>query len=1055
MSVIDAALARTRTVLSVLALILIAGTAAYVDIPKEADPDINIPTIYVSMTHEGISPEDAERLLVRPMEQELRTIEGVKEMRSTAYQGGAFVILEFDAGFDADTALDDVREGVDVAKTDLPDATDDPTVHEINFSLFPVVLVTLSGEVPERTLRRLADRLQDEIEGIPAVLEAKIAQEREQQVEVVIDPAKVESYGLDARQVIDLVDRSNLLVAAGALDTGRGRFAVKVPGLFESVRDIMAMPLKASGDAVVTFADIAEIRRTYKDPEGYTRLDGEPAVTLEVSKRTGENIIDTISAVRAAVDGTTADWPDAVKVTFSQDKSTVIETMLTDLQNNVISAVLLVMVVVVAALGLHSAGFVGVAVPGSFLTAILVLYAAGLTINIVVLFALILAVGMLVDGAIVVTEYADRKMNEGMHRRGAYSLAAKRMAWPIIASTATTLAAFLPLLFWPGVVGEFMKFLPITLIATLSASLMMALVFVPTLGALVGRPSVANAKAMKAIAAGESGDLTALGGFTGAYIRTLKRALRHPGLIILTAVAMLIGVQVAYSVFGKGVEFFPEVEPERAAVQVHARGNLSVDEKDALVREVEAAVLAIGDRYGEFKSVYTRTGNAERVNDEAEDIVGTVQIEFEEWDERRPAAVILDQIMAETAHLAGIQVEPREEEQGPPIGKPIQIQLSAVEAGILDGAVQPIVDRLESMDGVVNIEDSRPLPGIDWEIRVDRAQAAKFGADVTTIGNAIKLVTNGIKLSEYRPDDADDEVDIVARYPVDDRTIAQLDMVRVQTDAGLVPISNFVEREPIPKSGTLRRVDGHRVLTVKADVEEGVLADDKVRELKAWLPTAGLNPRIEVEFKGEDEEQKEAQGFLMSAFGVALFIMAIVLVTQFNSFYSALLILSAVIMSTIGVMIGLLIVGEPFGIVMTGVGVIALAGIVVNNNIVLIDTYDRLKTEYADPMEAILRTGAQRLRPVLLTTVTTVLGLMPMVLSTNIDFITREISIGAPSTQWWVSLATAIVFGLSFATVLTLVVTPSALMLRCNVQAWRERRRAARGGGYGDPVLAE
>jgi len=1057
-AIIDAALGRARTVLAALFLILVSGTFAYVGIPKESDPDINIPILYVSVSLTGISPEDAERLLIRPLEQELRAVEGVKEMRSTAYQGGANVVLEFEAGFDVDDAMADVRQKVDDAKPDLPSEADEPTVNEVNFSLFPIILVTLSGEVPERTLRRLARDLQDRVESLSSVLEAQIPGDRDEQVEIIIDPLLVESYGLSEGEVGAAVDRSNRLIAAGNLDTGHGRFPIKVPGLFESLDEIVTMPVKVDGDAVVVLGDIATARRAYEDAEGYSRLNGQSAVTLAVSKRTGENIIETIELVRDTVEATRATWPEQIEISYSQDRSSDIRQMLRDLQNNVISAVLLVMIVVVAALGLRSALFVGIAVPGSFLTAILFLAASGLTINIVVLFSLILAVGMLVDGAIVVTEYADRKMTEGEPRRRAYGLAAKRMAWPITASTATTLAAFLPLLFWPGVVGEFMKFLPITLIATLAASLMMALVFVPTLGSIFGKPGGASdADSMKAIAVGGATDVHELTGLTGTYIRVLDRALGHPGKILAAAAMMLVGVQVVYATFGEGVEFFPDVEPERAALQVHARGNLSVDEQDALVGEVERVVMTIAAENREFETVYTTSGQAEEGgggSEEAEDVIGTIQLEFVDWDRRRKASVILDEILERTSSIAGISVETREAESGPPVGKDIQLELSAIDRDVLIETVGIIRNHLETMDGLRNLEDSRPVPGIEWEIKVDRAQAAKFGADVTTIGNAIKFVTNGFEISNYRPDDSRDEIDIVVRYPEDFRTIDQLDQIRVATDMGLVPISNFVTRSAQPKVGTINRVGGARVMTVKADVEEGVLADTKLKEIQAWLRTAGLDPSVGIAFKGEDEEQQEAQDFLVKAFGIALFIMAIILVTQFNSFYSALLILTAVVMSTIGVMIGLLVMGEPFGIVMSGVGVIALAGIVVNNNIVLIDTFDRLKADAPSIRDAILRTGAQRLRPVLLTTVTTVLGLMPMVLGANVDFVTRSVSVGAPSTQWWTQLSTAIVFGLSFATVLTLVVTPSALMLRGNVAHWLARRRARRAVKQGGAAPA-
>ena len=1036
-AIIESALSRPRTVLLLLALILIAGTVSYVTIPKESDPDIDIPIIYVSMNHEGISPGDAERLLIRPMEQELKGIEGVKEMRSTAYEGGANVILEFDAGFNADVAIDDVRTKVDLAKPELPDETDEPTVNEVNLSLFPVIVVTLSGDVPERTLLRLARDLQDEIEGIPSVLEANIAGEREELVEIIIDPMLVESYALDASELIDFVSRSNRLVAAGALDTGSGRFSVKVPGLLEGAQDLLDLPIKTQGDAVTTLRDIATVNRTFKDPESFARVGGEPALALEISKRTGENVIDTIAQVRAVVDRVSADWPEGVRVAYTQDRSGDIRTMLKDLQNNILSAILLVMIVIVWAMGWRSAALVGIAIPGSFLAGILVLSALGFTMNIVVLFSLILAVGMLVDGAIVVTEYADRKMAEGSHRREAYRAAATRMAWPITSSTLTTLAAFLPLMFWPDIVGEFMKYLPITLIATLTASLAMALVFVPVLGSLFGKAGGGGGASLSAD--GEE-DLDSIGGFTGFYVRVLRGALRHPGKVVIAAVALLIGVQVYYASHGNGVEFFPAVEPEQAAFQIHARGNLSIWEKDALVHEVEMRILDMP----EFETVYARVGKIGEGGDAAEDVIGSITVEFVDWEQRRPAEEIFAEVRERTADLAGIVVEPRQQEAGPGSGKPIEVQVGSRYPDLIAPVVAEIRAHMDAMAGLIDVEDSRPLPGIEWEIEVDRAQAAKFGTDVSSIGGVVRLVTNGLQMSTMRPDDSRDEIDVRARFPVEARTLDQLDRLRIQTPLGLVPVSNFVTRTAAPQVGTLNRTDGQRVMTLKADVAPGVLADDQVQALTAWLEENHFDPRVDIELRGENEDQAKAAAFLMQAFGVALFLMAIILVTQFNSFYSAFLILSAVIMSTIGVMIGLIVTGKPFGIVMTGIGVIALAGIVVNNNIVLIDTFDHLKTRSANTMEAIIRTGAQRLRPVLLTTITTILGLMPMVLSTNIDFFSRHVTVGAPSTQWWVQLASAIAFGLTFATVLTLVFTPCALMAWANLGDWRRRRRARR-----------
>lgn len=1041
---IDAALGHARTIILILVLVLTAGAVAYVDIPKESEPDVNIPNIYVVMKHEGISPEDAEQLLLRPMEQGLRAIEGVMEMKSSAREGSASVTLKFDAGFDVDKALSDVRDKVDLVKVQLPDDTDEPTVHEINISLFPVILVTLSGNVPEHLLVRAVRDMQEEIEGISSVLEAEIVGERDELLEILIDPILVESYGIKVEEAIALVRKSNLLVAAGAQDTGLGRFSLKVPGLLKTATDIQNLPVQVLGDAVVRLRDIAEVRRTFRDPDGFARVNGEKALAIEVVKRTGENIIGTIEQVRTVVTEAKMNWPKglraSVAIGFSQDKSGKIRIMLTDLQNNVIAAVLLVMVVVIAALGVRSAALVGVAIPGSFLSGILVLYVLGFTINVVVLFALILAVGMLVDGAIVVTEFADRKMQEGDPPRTAYGQAAKRMLWPVIASTATTLVAFLPLLFWPGMVGEFMKFLPLTLIFTLSASLLMALIFIPTLGAIFGKSgatTVAQTEKMKTLSASDATveDLTNMGGFTGSYVRLLRAALRLPSLVIITAITLLIGVQYFYINHGNGTEFFPDLEPNLAQVHVRARGNLSIYERDDLMREVETRILNLEG----IDSVYTRTGR-DGQKGQALDTIGTITLELADWRERPRAAALIAEVQRRTTDLAGIHIDVLKEKGGPPVGKAVQVQLSARNPDLLELAVTKVLAKMREMDGLINLEDNRPLPGIDWEAEVDRAQAAKFGIDINVIGNALKLATSGIKLGEYRPQESDNEVDIRVRYPISDRTVDRLSGIRISTDGGSVPISNFVNLNARPRVSNINRVSAKRTISIKAGVAEGVLADEKVDEIQAWLAMAVLDPSIDVAFKGEDEEQRKAEAFLGKAFAVALFLMAIILVTQFNSFYSAFLILSAVIMSTVGVLIGLLVTGQPFGVVMGGIGVIALAGIVVNNNIVLIDTFDTLYAESPDALSAILRTGAQRLRPVLLTTVTTILGLMPMVLGINIDFLTREVTLGAPSSQWWTQLSTSIVFGLGFATVLTLLVTPSALMARAKVRSWWRRR---------------
>ncbi len=1037
MQIIETAMSRSRTVLLSLAVVLIAGVIAYLTIPKEAEPDIEIPMIYVHITHDGISPEDGERLLVRPMEQELRAIEGIKEMTANAYEGGANVLIEFDAGIDTDKALADVREKVDMAKAKLPNETDEPTVNEVKMSRFdPMLVLNLAGNVPERTLTTIAKDLKEDIEGLAGVLEVNLVGVREELMEVVVDPLAMESYGLDQAQIINFVTLNNRLVAAGALQSNEGRFPVKVPGVFENPDDVLDMPIKAVGERVVHFRDIAEVRRTYKDAESYARLNGKPALAIEVVQRARANVIETIEEVKALVAEEQAYWPAEIEVIASRDKSKDVNDMLTELQNSVLAAVLLVFIVIIGILGIRTALLVGVAIPGSFLMGILLIGSFGVTINMMVLFALIMAVGMLVDGAIVVTEMADRRMAEGASRFDAYSRAAIRMSWPIIASTCTTLAAFVPLALWPGTSGEFMKYLPITLIAVLAASLVMALIFVPTLGSIFGRTGATTPEMKRNLAAAETGDLSSVKGFTGRYIRLLERSLKRPWRNVAAVTGLLLAVYVSFSALGRGVEYFPEVEMPFGMVDIRARGDLSIDEKDELVRQVENRVLGME----EIENLYAKVGDAG--DDAASDHIGSLTLNYVDWDKRRKSDEILAEIRDKTGDLVGIAVETRKPDPGPPIGKPIHIEVASRFPALLDAAVADIRAVMEEHPAVINIEDGRPLPGIEWQIDVDRAEAARFGADISLVGAMVQLVTNGIKIGEYRPDDSDDEIDIRVRYPERYRSLSQIDELRIPTESGLVPISTFVERKPAQKVSTITRIDMRRTVSIDADVDSNYLVSDVVAELRNMMPALDLDPRVSAAFRGGTEDQEEDMAFLQRAMLMALAIMAIILVTQFNSIYQAGLILTAVLFSTGGVLLGHLVMGKPFGVIMSSVGVITLAGIVVNNNIVFIDTYNVLRSRGLDAYDAVLRTCAIRLRPVLLTTVTTIIGLMPMVLGVNINLIGREISVGAPSSQWWTQLASSVAGGLAFATILTLLLTPSLLMIQANISKRLAARRA-------------
>jgi len=1015
--IINGAIDRSRTTMMVLIFLLVSGGLAFNNIPKESQPDVAIPIIYVSMTYDGISPDDAERLLVRPMEKELKSIEGIKEMRAVAGEGHASVTLEFDAGFDADTALLDVREKVDLARSELPADTDEPRIHEVNVALFPVLSVALSGSAPERIKLKVARDLKENIEALDGVLEVDIGGDREELLEVIIDPQALEAYQIDYPLVLQTIQANNRLVAAGAVDSGSGRQVLKIPGVIDDIEDILSIPIKSLGNQVVTFSDVATIRSNFKDPQGFARVGGEAAMVLEVKKKVGANIIATIEQVQTLIEQHRKMWPKGLQHSYILDQSTQVKTMLDDLLNNVVSGIVLVMIIILGAMGLRSSLLVGLAIPGSFVSGILILNMMGYTLNIVVLFSLILVVGMLVDGAIVIIELADRRMQQGLDSKQAFAYAAKRMAWPVIAATLTTLVVFMPLIFWPGVVGQFMKYLPITVLFCLTASLLMALVFMPVLGSIISR-KVATVNAVD--------DENSLPDtrFNRGYRAILSVLLNHPAKTFGAALGLIILSYVAYGQFGNGVEFFPEAEPESAQVHIHARGDLSINEKDAIVRQVEQRLLS----FNELKSVYGRSFN-QPGGELAEDVIGVIQFEFIDWQLRRKADDIMADMANQTADIAGVILEFRKAAEGPVQGKPFKLLVSGYDTEVIFSTVEQIRQQIDEVGGFAGVEDNRPLPGVEWRINVDREEAGRYGANIALVGNAVQMITNGIKATEYRPDTSDEEVDIRVRFPREQRSLDHLMQLKLNTAQGMVPLSNFIELEPAEKIGSIKRVDGRRVVTIQADALPGVLLNDLVVQMQQRMNTMTIDPQIRLSFKGEQEQQEETGAFLANAFLIAIFLMTLILVTQFNSLYQAALILSAIVFSTAGVLLGLLITGQTFGIVMVGVGIIALAGIVVNNNIVLIDCYNDLRRQGLTAIDAALHTGSMRLRPVLLTAVTTVLGLLPMVMAMNVDIVNRSITFGAPSTQWWTQLASAIAGGLSFATLLTLFLTPCLLLL--------------------------
>ncbi|MEM9210596.1 MAG: efflux RND transporter permease subunit, partial [Pseudomonadota bacterium] len=1005
---------------------------------------------------------------------------------------------------------------------------------------------------------RLSKELQDELEAIPAVLEAGLAGQRDEMVEVIIDPLRLEAYNVTANELVDVVVNNNQLIAAGEVQNETGTFAVKIPSSFDEITDIYNLPIKVNGDSIVTLGQLADIRLTFEDAEGTARFNGEKTIALQIVKRKGFNHLDTVTAVRATVAEVTAFWPEplrqAVKVDFGLDQSVQVQSMISQLEGSVLTAILLVMIVVLAALGTRSALLVGFAIPASFLISFAIMAIAGITISNIVMFGLILAVGMLVDGAIVVVEYADKRIKEGVGPMQAYGAAAKRMFWPIISSTATTLCAFLPMLFWPGVPGEFMKNLPVTLIFVLSASLLVALIYLPVVGGVAGRISrfqdtVATylrdnlsvimrglifalivASLVSAAMGVIRGNVLSmilfallcmvLASVTGSFRKAapveepIESGYRESGVgkiarffvgnpvMPFVTIAAVIGfVMFSFAFYGSnnnGVEFFVENEPENAIVYIRARGNYSLEEKDALVKLVEDRALQVEG----IKSAFSFAGDGGLNNNTGGaappiDTIGQVQIELTSWEVRGPGTGngIINEIDQIIQGIPGIEAEILVVETGPAQGKPLFLRLKGDDLDELEDASLMARAEFERTPGLTLIEDTTPLPGIDWQIDVDVAKAGRYGADVATVGAMVQLVTRGIFLDDMRLDTSDDEIEIRVRLPKEDRVLSTLDGLKVRTDDGLVPLSNFITRTPVKQLAQIQRADTERFYDVKADLlpnitkvvpEEAtepvaflqevtedtiaevdfvfddtsyavvdlsvgsvaelqdimddrstrmipVTATERIEAVTAWLESeAVFPPNVSWQWEGDQEEQEESQAFLSQAFMGALGLMFVILLAQFNSFYNAVLVLVAVVMSVAGVLWGMYIREQAFSIIMTGTGIVALAGIVVNNNIVLIDTYQ----EYAKTMpriQAIIRTVQDRMRPVLLTTITTMAGLTPMMFGISINFAEGGYTIDAPTALWWKQLATAVVFGLGIATALTLAFTPAALAARVYV----------------------
>jgi CzcA family heavy metal efflux pump len=1011
------ALKRQVTVLALLLLMVVAGVYCYVTLPRESFPDITIPYVFVTTTYEGVAPEDMEELITIPIERKLKGIDDVEEIRSTSAEGLSTVAIKFLPKIDIDDALQKVRDKVDQAKSDLPaELEDDPVIKEVNFSDLPVIRVVLSGPFSLRRLQNLAEDIQDRLESIAGVLEARLTGGLEREIHVEFDLDRVGAYNVPFSSIVGSVTNSNVNMPGGSMDIGEGKYLVRVPEDFQNPSEIFSIVAFVRNGKPVYLRELATIKDAFKDPLTRSRINREKSVTIAVLKRSGENIVRVTDEVKRVINEMRPALPQTLKIDLTADQSNDVRLMVSDLENNIISGLILVLAVIFVFIGGQSAVFVALAIPYSMFITFTLLTGFNVTLNMVVLFSLILALGMLVDNGIVIVENIYRHMQQGATRQEAAAVGTDQVAWPVITSTLTTLGAFAPMLFWPGVMGEFMGFLPQTLIMALSASLFVALVINPVLSAryqkVKNTPSNRNPGGREPLV-------------KRFYLALLKWALGHRWLVLVLAVVLLVLAILAYVFFGRGVEFFPQTEPRRAYVNIKAPEGTNLDTSDKLVAQIEKIVAP----YEDIRYVISNIG-AVGGDPFSQGGTGThisrVVLDFKDFHDRsRPSSEIIKEVrqkVLNTVHGAEVQVE--KEQEGPPTGPPINIEISGEDILVLGELAARARRVIKDIDGLVDLKDNFVRGKPEIRVRVDKEKAALMGLDTYTIAYTVKSAINGVKAGVYR--EGKDEYDIIARLPESDRnSIGSLKRITVSGPQGEpIPLTSLASVSLGSGIGAIMRLDQKRVVTISGDVS-GRLANDVIKDINVLRSQKIDWPKgYRYRFTGEQQEQAKAQAFLSKAFFACIAIILLVLLTQFNSFMTPLIIMASVLFSLIGVFIGLLVTNTAFGIIMTGIGVISLAGVVVNNAIVLIDYINQLLARGLASTEALLRAGSVRFRPVMLTAITTILGLLPMATGVSLDFRKMALDIGGESSQWWGPMAVAVIFGLGFATLLTLILVP-------------------------------
>jgi multidrug efflux pump len=1018
-NILTAVLLRKKTISTLLLMVTLLGYISYLTFPKEERPEVNLKTVAVIISYQGLVSDDMEKLVAEPLERELMSLEGIKNVISVSKDSLVQFMVQFNLNTTEENLGKFVRNKVEDSRDKLPDDIEIVDVREYDSSLFSKIKIGIYGDVPYKILHSTAEEYKKQFETIKNVTEVEINGSKEEVIKITVNPSLLEKHKVNISEIINALKSYNNLVPAGILADSNADFSIKVPGLYEDYAELNYLPIKTINNFVLKLNDVADIERSFLKRKEYVKVNGYEAFSISIARKPGTNVLESYDSVRNILDLNKGKFHPEIKAIIIDDESAAITQRIGAAENTVITAIMLVMVIVIGVLGIRSGLLIGFAIPVTYLFSILILDSIGMTYNLMTIFGLILAVGMLVDGPIVISEFARAEQEKGVRRRDSYINASYNMFWPIIASALTTIAAFIPLIFWPDNIGQWLRVIPITVIVVLTASLIVTLIFVPALGSMIEKKTDEM----------DHSPIKKSSFLLDKYETVLELAILSPIKVATLTLLTFVIVIFLYGKLGTGVQFFPDDKADGARINVTARGNLTTEEKTKYINEV----VEIVDANSNVQNYVANTVQRKHIwifDNNPSDIIANVWMEFKNADETLDPSIVIDNLKKDFEKIIGYGIEVKENSISSVLnaGKPIEIEVSSSDTRLLSQTAEIIKSKLNSVDGIENAEIIYPISGLEWRYDIDRKQTGKYDIPIQSIGAIINLATDGLKIGTMRPKDTD-ELDIKLFLPEDQRTLDNIETLKINTKKGAIPVSEFVIKKPVNKIFSIGRKNGARNLIVNADIAKDANTADMISNIKLWKNTAGLPLDVDIKFLGEAEDSQSSINFVISAFIFALLAMFMILICLFNNFYHTFIILFSLVLSTTGIFVGLIVLQMNFNIIMTGLGIVACAGIVVNNNIILIDSYRKIRKDEPNKIKAIILSTKSRIRPILLTNITTVIGILPSALQLSINIFDRTISYKSAETYFTEPLAWALVWGLSFAAVATLIVTPALLAL--------------------------